>query len=314
MADVAWVNSDHSKLLWCGGSSQKLRTNCCCFTITTKVSPADGGTVTSGGCWDKGTTHKITASPNTGYKFSKWKEDGDTNRSRTITVNGNATYTAVFSKVTCGDYIMDKPFKLNIVTLKGQPCLKKEGSSFKSYDHPIKLSLSFNSSIPSCFCSSSSGSTSSCTNSFSGVTMYFYPGRQTGAANCLALWSDADKYGSSWSGEIKCCNKILVRYRGSLGRGIAFEIYCAKCSGNIRIEETNDCNCNHSEPGTCFGGTPVGCCCYRNAEHEYDFRFIAGSKDMKLAGKTLKSGNEKQCAESIYVNNSLILDWDYSIG
>ena len=46
-----------------------------------------------------GTQAVITATPNTGYKFVKWLEDGNTSASRTVTVTGNATYTATFEKI-----------------------------------------------------------------------------------------------------------------------------------------------------------------------------------------------------------------------
>ncbi len=49
---------------------------------------------------DYGTTVNISANPNNGYEFYQWREDGNTEAQRTITVTSDATYTAVFRKKT----------------------------------------------------------------------------------------------------------------------------------------------------------------------------------------------------------------------
>lgn len=67
------------------------------YTITTAVSPDAAGTITAGGSYESGTEITITASEtNECYVFDHWADDNSTNPSRTITVTGNATYTAVF--------------------------------------------------------------------------------------------------------------------------------------------------------------------------------------------------------------------------
>lgn len=66
------------------------------YTLT--VNAGTGGTVTGGGTYEHGTSVTITATPNSGYKFVKWS-DGNTSATRTITVIGNATYTAVFEEI-----------------------------------------------------------------------------------------------------------------------------------------------------------------------------------------------------------------------
>ncbi len=66
------------------------------YTITTKVSGK--GSVEGGGTLQEGVTRTLTAKPDTGYKFVKWN-DGKTDNPRTITVTGNATYTAYFEKI-----------------------------------------------------------------------------------------------------------------------------------------------------------------------------------------------------------------------
>ena len=67
------------------------------YTITTNVSPANGGTVTGGGTYPAGSTVTLTANANPSYTFSQWN-DGSTDNPRTITVNANATYTATFTQ------------------------------------------------------------------------------------------------------------------------------------------------------------------------------------------------------------------------
>ena len=65
------------------------------YTITVNASPAAGGTVTGGGNYAYGATATLTATPNSGYSFMQWS-DGVTANPRTVTVTGNATYTALF--------------------------------------------------------------------------------------------------------------------------------------------------------------------------------------------------------------------------
>lgn len=68
------------------------------YTIT--ATAGTGGTVSGGGSYGYGKTATLTATPNTGYKFVKWS-DGNTSNPRTVTVSGNATYTAIFEKTEC---------------------------------------------------------------------------------------------------------------------------------------------------------------------------------------------------------------------
>ena len=68
------------------------------YTITIKASPSTGGTVTGGGTYHAGSSVTLTATPNNGYAFSQW-QDGSTANPRTITVNGDATYTASFTQL-----------------------------------------------------------------------------------------------------------------------------------------------------------------------------------------------------------------------
>lgn len=70
------------------------------FTATKRkynltASAGTGGSVTGGGTYEYGKTATLTAIPNSGYKFKQWS-DGVTTATRSVTVTGNATYTAYF--------------------------------------------------------------------------------------------------------------------------------------------------------------------------------------------------------------------------
>ena len=65
------------------------------YTIT--VNAGEHGTASGSGTYDYGALVQITATPDTGYGFTQWN-DGNTSNPRTITVTGNATYTAAFEE------------------------------------------------------------------------------------------------------------------------------------------------------------------------------------------------------------------------
>ena len=71
------------------------------YTIVCESSNEDWGTVTGGGEYREGETAVLTATPTGGYYFLSW-QDGDVSNPRTITVNGNATYTAKFADTPFG--------------------------------------------------------------------------------------------------------------------------------------------------------------------------------------------------------------------
>ena len=66
-------------------------------TITVQANNSNYGTVSGSGTYNYGTQQTITATPNAGYYFTGWS-DGNTDNPRTITVSGEATYTATFVK------------------------------------------------------------------------------------------------------------------------------------------------------------------------------------------------------------------------
>lgn len=69
-------------------------------TFTLTVNAGTGGTVTGGGTYNNQATATLTATPDTGYKFVKWSDDANAPATRTVTVTGNATYTATFEPIT----------------------------------------------------------------------------------------------------------------------------------------------------------------------------------------------------------------------
>ena len=68
------------------------------YTISVTANPSNGGTVTGGDSYVAGSTATLTATANEGYTFTQW-QDGNTDNPRTITVTGDASYTAYFEEV-----------------------------------------------------------------------------------------------------------------------------------------------------------------------------------------------------------------------
>ena len=69
------------------------------YTITVTSANPTMGSVSGGGTYTSGSSVTISATPYSGYQFTQW-QDGNTQASRTITVTGNATYTASFAPNT----------------------------------------------------------------------------------------------------------------------------------------------------------------------------------------------------------------------
>jgi len=73
------------------------------YIITTTVSPAGSGTTAGGGTYTSGATANLTATSSSGYMFLRWELNGvtaSTSAAFSVTVTGNATYTAVFRRFT----------------------------------------------------------------------------------------------------------------------------------------------------------------------------------------------------------------------
>lgn len=70
------------------------------YSVSGSSFPEEAGTVTGSGDYEYGSTATLVATPNSGYEFLKWLDDGDTNPTRQITVTGYCSFTAHFGKIT----------------------------------------------------------------------------------------------------------------------------------------------------------------------------------------------------------------------
>ena len=72
------------------------------YTITVTANPEEGGTVTGGDEYAFGAICTLTATPNPGYTFSKWKQGNatvSTNPTYIFQVTGDASFTAIFTPI-----------------------------------------------------------------------------------------------------------------------------------------------------------------------------------------------------------------------
>lgn len=131
------------------------------YTIAVK---SDGNGTVSGGTKAELNSHvTISATPNEGYKFVKWS-DGNTENPRTITVTGNATYTASFAKAAqytiyalagpggsvtgTGTYYEGKTATLTATPAKGYKFVKwNDGNT----DNPRTITVKENASYKAIF-------------------------------------------------------------------------------------------------------------------------------------------------------------------
>ncbi len=71
------------------------------YTVTATANPSEGGIVSGGGSYSAGQTATVTATPNSGWRFTGWFEGSNkvsSNASYSFTVTGKATLTAKFEK------------------------------------------------------------------------------------------------------------------------------------------------------------------------------------------------------------------------
>ena len=73
------------------------------YTVSVSANPAEGGSVSGGGSYQRGVSATVSATLNDGYRFVCWRENGEAvsfNSSYTFSVSGNTALTAVFEKNT----------------------------------------------------------------------------------------------------------------------------------------------------------------------------------------------------------------------
>ncbi len=72
------------------------------YTVTLSSNPAAGGTTNGEGTFNSGSSVTVTATPNAGYVFTNWTENGNgvaTSESYTFVISGNRTLVANFASV-----------------------------------------------------------------------------------------------------------------------------------------------------------------------------------------------------------------------
>jgi uncharacterized repeat protein (TIGR02543 family) len=97
------------------------------FTVKASAFPTQGGTVSGTGAYRAKSTPTLTATPNTGYVFKNWTQNGvvvSTGSSYTFTVGRNRTLVANFAKAKYPLTVTASPsgggkFKLNPAPLTG---------------------------------------------------------------------------------------------------------------------------------------------------------------------------------------------------
>lgn len=98
--DITWSGSSYSFTAY---FKKKAATQ---YRLTLSASPSNGGTVspTSGNTYEEGTSVRVSATPNSGWRFIRWS-DG-LGQSHNVTMNANKSLTAYFEKYTVtGDEI-----------------------------------------------------------------------------------------------------------------------------------------------------------------------------------------------------------------
>ena len=92
------------------------------YTITVSANPTNGGTVSGAGTFATGSTRTVTATPNTGYNFVNWTENGNvvsTNASYSFTLNYNRNLVANFALQTFTITATSEPAVGGSVTMSG---------------------------------------------------------------------------------------------------------------------------------------------------------------------------------------------------
>ena len=80
------------------------------FGIVTLSSPPAGGATTGSGSYNAGTPVTVSATPNAGYTFVNWKDNGaivSTSSNYQFTVAGNRTLTATFNQVSASQFAVN---------------------------------------------------------------------------------------------------------------------------------------------------------------------------------------------------------------
>lgn len=88
------------------------------YTISTEASPVEAGYVEGGDVYAEGETATLFAVAFPGWDFERWS-DGNTDNPRTVTVTGDATYTALFTQINFTINVDAEPAEGGVVTGSG---------------------------------------------------------------------------------------------------------------------------------------------------------------------------------------------------
>ncbi len=73
------------------------------YTITVSANPGNGGTATGGGTYQQGQSCTVQATPNTGYTFTNWTENGNV-----VSTNANYTFTVTSSRTLVANFTLQQ--------------------------------------------------------------------------------------------------------------------------------------------------------------------------------------------------------------
>ena len=111
----------------------------CSLHITATTNPAEGGTIIGAGTFDEGNTCTLVATPNEGYDFENWTNEGNivsNNTTYSFTVTEDASYVANFTSLI-------NPDENNIVYVKPNGCGLNDGSSWDNATSNLNLALEY---------------------------------------------------------------------------------------------------------------------------------------------------------------------------
>ena len=112
------------------------------YTVT--ATATEGGTVTGAGTYDHGTSVTLTATPNTGYEFVNWTQEGvevSADAEYTFTLTNNVDITANFESLTIT--LTDGDNSAIIATKEGKKVNVQVNRTFKANDGYYTICLPF---------------------------------------------------------------------------------------------------------------------------------------------------------------------------
>ncbi|HRW62149.1 MAG TPA: T9SS type A sorting domain-containing protein, partial [Bacteroidales bacterium] len=114
------------------------------ISITATANPIDGGNITGEGNHNYNTTAELTATPNNGYSFVNWTEDGDEvsiNQKYTFVAQANRDLVANFTIVNSIQNLNKENNKLLLFPNPAKDVLTIQILDNKKNDNPVLISL-----------------------------------------------------------------------------------------------------------------------------------------------------------------------------